>query len=87
VQDGALDDALEAQRRLGVDFLDILDLGCVFIDEVGQFATQLLDVGRAGFQHLSRRGIVEQRQQQVFDGDELVPLLPGLDKRHVKTDF
>ena len=29
----------------------------------------------------------QQREQQVLDGDELVPLLARFDKRHVQTDF
>jgi hypothetical protein len=32
-------------------------------------------------------GIVEQREQQVLDGDELVALLARLDEGHVQTDF
>ena len=33
------------------------------------------------------RGVVEQRHQQVLDGDELVALLPRLDEGHVQADF
>jgi hypothetical protein len=32
-------------------------------------------------------GVVQQGQQQVLDGDELVALLARLDKRHVQADF
>jgi hypothetical protein len=76
MQDGALDDALEAQGRLGVDFVAAGDGGRVLADEVGQFLAQVVDVGGAGPQHLGGRWVVEQRQQQVLDGDELVALLP-----------
>jgi hypothetical protein len=48
---------------------------------------QLFDVGGAGAQDLGGRGVVEQRQQQVLHGDELVALLPCLDKGHVQADF
>ena len=48
---------------------------------------QLLEVDAAGLQHLGRRRVVEHREQQVLDGDELVLLLPGLDKSHVEGNF
>ena len=32
-------------------------------------------------------GIIQQRQQQVLDRDELMALLPSLDKGHVQADF
>jgi hypothetical protein len=32
-------------------------------------------------------GIVDQRQQEVLDGNELVALLTGLDEGHVQADF
>jgi hypothetical protein len=35
----------------------------------------------------SAAGVVQQRQQQVLDGDELVALLARLDERHVQADF
>ena len=31
--------------------------------------------------------VAQQREQQVLDGDELMPLLPGLDEGHVQADF
>ena len=63
------------------------DRGRVFLDELRQALAQVVDVGRAGAQHLGRRRVVEQRHQQVLDGDELVPLLARLDERHVQADF
>ena len=87
VHDRALDHALEAQRRLGVDLVVAADGGRVLLDEAGQALAQVLDVGRAGAQHLGGRRVVQQREQQVLDGDELVPLLARLDERHVQTDF
>src|SRR5690606_18500373 len=87
MHDRALDHALEAERRLRVDFLGAGDDRGVLLDEAGQVLAQFVDVGGACAQHLSRRGIVEQREQQVLHGDELVALLPGLDKRHMQADF
>ena len=87
VHDGALDDALEAQRGLGVDFFGAGDDRGVFLDEARQALAQLVDVGGAGAQHLGCRRVVEQRKQQVLHRDELVTLLSGLDKGHVQADF
>ena len=53
----------------------------------GQVLAQLVHVGAAGAQHFGRRRVVEQREQQVLDGDEFVALLARLDERHVEADF
>ena len=87
MHDGALDDALKAQRGLGIDLVVARHLRGVVYDEIGQRLAQIVDVGRAGLEHLRGAGVVQQRQQQVFNGDEFVPLLAGLDKGHVQTDF
>jgi hypothetical protein len=62
-------------------------VGVCSVMKSDQLLAQLIDVGGAGAQHLGGGGVVEQRQQQVLDGDELVPLLPRLDKGHVQADF
>ena len=87
VQDRALDDALEALRGLRVGVRVRRQPRRVLPDEVGEDAAQLVEVDAAGLQHLGRRRVVEHREQQVLDGDELVLLLPGLDKGHVEGDF
>jgi hypothetical protein len=87
VHDGALDHALETERglrvRLGVRRQDWRVVG----DKVLQALSQVLDVAGAGAQHLGRRGVVQQRQQQVLDGDEFMSGLPGFHEGHVQTDF
>ncbi len=87
VHDRALDHALEAQRGLRVDLFRAAHRGGVLADEGGQALPQVLDVGRAGAQHFGGRRVVQQREQQVLDGDEFMPLLTRLDKRHVQADF
>ena len=87
MQDGALDHPLEAERGLGVDLAGAGDGGRVLHDEVRQGLLEILDLGRAGLEHLGGRGVVAQREQQVLDRDELVPLLPRLDEGHVQADF
>ena len=87
MHDRALDHALEAERRLRVGLRIGRQDRRVVGDEVLQVLAQVLDVARAGTQHLRGRRIVEQREQQVLDGDEFVPRLSRLDEGHVQTDF
>jgi len=87
VHDGALDDALEAQGGLRVDLLGSTHGGRIFLDEARQALAQIVDVGRAGAQHLGRRGVVQQCQEQVLHRDELVALLARFHERHVQADF
>jgi hypothetical protein len=53
------------------------DLRRVVLDEVGQRLAQVVDVREHAAQHFGRAGIVQQGQQQVLHGDELVALLPA----------
>ena len=87
VQDRALDDALETLGRLRVRVGMGRQTRRVLVDEVGEDATQLVEIDAAGLQHLRCRRIVEHREQQVLDGDELMLLLPRLDKSHVEGNF
>ena len=61
--------------------------GVFSLMKLEQALAQVVDVGRAGAQHFGGGRVVEQRQQQVLDGDELVALLARLDERHVQADF
>ncbi len=88
VEDRALQHALEAERRL--------DLGLFFLaaqprrgllDECLELATQPGEICAAGLQHLDDRRRVEQREQQMLDGDELVPLFARALKSLVQTVF
>ena len=87
MKDGALDDALETERRLGVDVVLAGDRRRVFVDEVVEVLAQDIRFGAAGAQCVGRRRIGDQREQEVFDGDELVALLARLDEGHVQADF
>ena len=87
MHDGALDDALKTQRGLGVHIVIARHLRGVVLDEIGKRLAQVINIGRAGTQHFGSTGVVQQGQQQVFHGDELVALLPGLDEGHVQADF
>src|SRR3546814_423923 len=87
MHDGALDDALKTQRGLRVDLVFTRKDGCVLVDEVAQFLAQDIKVGRTCAQHLGGSSVVEQRQQQVLDGNKFVPGAAGLDKGHMQADF
>ena len=54
VHDGALNDALKTQCRLGVDFFIAGHHGGVFLDEAGQIFAQVVQICRAGAQNLGR---------------------------------
>ena len=74
--------------RLGDIDLVIADRGRgVFLDVGSQALAQVIDIGRAGLEHLGRGRVVQQREQQMLDRDELVALLPRHDERHVQAAF
>ena len=87
MQDGALDDALEADRRLGVHFVVARQDRGMGSDEIGQRRAQFVDVGAAGAQHMRGGGVVQHGEQQVLHRDELVPFLASFDERQVQADF
>ncbi|MNM88183.1 hypothetical protein D3C81_1003860 [compost metagenome] len=84
----ALQNALEAQGRLGLAVLVMLrNQRRGGIDELLQIAPQLVQVRPARTQH-SRRGLVIQKcQQQVLDGHEFMPLGPRLLEGEIEGDF
>ena len=74
--------------RLGDIDLVIADRGRgVFLDVGSQALAQVIDIGRAGLEHLGRGWVVQQREQQMLDRDELVALLPRHDERHLQAGF
>jgi hypothetical protein len=87
VQNGTLNDALEAKGWLGINVILTGNGWCVLIDKVGQILAQRIWLGAAGTERISRRGVVDQRKQQVFDRNEFVSFLARLDKSHVQADF
>ncbi len=87
VHDGALDHALEAQRRLRVHLVRTRHHRGVVGDEVLQVRTEVFDVGGAGAQHLRGRRVVQQRKQQVLHRNEFVAGLACFNERHVQAHF
>ena len=87
MHDGPLNDPLEAQRGLGVDVVGALDDRRVLGDVASQGFAQDIHVDCAGPKDVCRRWVVEQGQEQMLHGDELMTLLAGFHKGHVETDF
>ncbi len=73
----ALDNALEAGGRLGI--FAVLDdqRHQLFIDIFLQSRAQRIDIDVAGLQNLCRVGIVEKRQQQMFQRRVFVMAVAG----------
>ena len=87
MQDGALDDALETERRLGIDLVAARHLGRVLLDELAELLAHIHDLRAAGTQHLDGGGVIQHRQQQVLHRDEFMALLSGIHECHVQRDF
>ena len=69
---GALDDALEAGGRLGVDHALDREAGQVVVEEVVQAGAQAIELDRAGLEHRHRVLVVDQRHEQMLEGRVLV---------------
>ena len=88
VEDGTLQDTLEAQRRLGFPLLVVgRNQRGGRVDELLEIMAQLVQVSPTGTQHTGRRLVVQQGEQQVLDGHELVTLGSGLLERQIEGDF
>ncbi len=84
----ALQYALKAQRRLGFTLLILLgNQRRGGIDKFGQFAAQAIKVSAAGVEHIYRRLVVQQSQQQMFDGHELMTLVARFLERQIQGDL
>ena len=87
VEHRALEHALESERGLGLALVARGEHRRVLLQIAHERAPQLLDLDSAGAQHLARGGVVEQGEQQVLDGHELVPLLAGIAEGAVEGEL
>ena len=87
VEHRALQDALEAQRRLHLALLGLLEPGRGLVDVFLQLLLELGQVRTAGAQHLAHLGRVEDGEQQVLDREVLVARFARLVKRVVEAVF
>ncbi len=82
-----LDDALEAGRRLGIVAPVGDEVGQFGIDVIDEIAPEQVEIDAAGAHHRSRVLVVDQRQQQVFQGGVFVTALVGQGQSPVKRLF
>ncbi len=84
---GALQDALEARRRLGVLDMGRDQIAELVVDVMTDVAAQLLEIDGAGAQHRDRVLILGQRQQQVLERGIFVPPFVGISEGAVQGLF
>ena len=84
VEDRALQNTLEAERRLcfTLFFTDRQNRRGLF-DEGFEFLTQRHQINRARFQRFTGRWIAKQSQQQMLDGHKLMTVLARSGESHV----
>jgi hypothetical protein len=87
VEHGALQYALEAERRLNLALLGLLEARRRLIDVLLQLLLQFGEIRPARAQHLAHLGGVEDREQQVLDRQVLVSRLARLVERGVEAVF
>ena len=89
VGDGAVKRPLESERRLRVGGFAVFaaQSRCRLVNEVTEFPPEPVDITPAGPQYPDNFRRIQQRQQQVFDGDELVLLVPSAPERLVQAEF
>ena len=87
MKDSALQDALEAERRLHVGFVGFRQQRSLLVDALGELATKLRDVRFACLQYFVNLRDIQQREQQVLDRHELMTPLACPLEGLVKTEF
>jgi len=82
-----LQNALESECGLGFAQIMRGQQGCRFGQEGGEFLLEPFDIGAAGAQHVGRRSIVEQGQQEMLDRHEFMTLLARLLECEIQCEF
>ena len=85
VQDGALDHPLESGGGLGLDRLVGGQALQLLVDEALEVAPQPVHVDAARLEDGDGVGVVQEREQEMFQGRELVPPLDGKRQRAVQA--
>ena len=91
MEHGALQHPLKTERGLHVRRSLVVFLVAQpwsrIVDELFEIAAQLDEVGAARLERFDHLRRVEQREQQMLDGDELVAFFAGALERVVETIF
>jgi hypothetical protein len=56
-------------------------------DDSGQLRLELVELGAARAQHLGGRGVLQQREQEMLHGHELVAFLSRLAQGDIQREF
>jgi hypothetical protein len=81
MDDGTLDDALEARGGLGILIITCDQVAELLVDIIANSATQLFKINIAGAHDGRSVGILDQRQKQMLErGIFMVPLI-GIGQR------
>jgi hypothetical protein len=87
VEDGALQDPLEAQGRLRLAPVPRRNAGGVRIQPGFEFGADPFQIRTAGPEYGGRAGVGYQSQQEMLHGHEFVPLVAGILEDHVEAEF
>ena len=87
VEHRALEHALKPERGLRFALILRRKHRGVLVEIPLERPAQRVDVDAAGAQHLARFRVVDQREQQMLDGHEFMPLFAGAAKRGVESVF
>ena len=87
VEHGALQHALEAQRRLHLAVVVLLQARRRLVDELLELLAQARGVGTAGAQDLADLRGIDDGEQQVLDRHEFVTRLTGALEGLVQADL
>ncbi len=87
VEHRALQHALKAERRLHLALLTLAHQRGVGLDVGAQLGGQFIGRRPAAAERFAHLGRIEQRQQQLLDGQEFVAARARLAERLVETEF
>ncbi len=87
MQHSALQHPLKAQGGLGFAGVVGRQQRRGFLEKPFQLPLQLVHVGPARPQHLRRRRVVQQGEQQMLDGHEFMTLLSGFAERAIESEL
>ncbi len=87
MEHGALQHALESERGLHLALIAVAQPRRIALDVRAQLGREPVRVAATTDQHFAHLGRIEQRQQELLDGEKLMPVGTRLAKRLVETEF
>ena len=74
---GTLKNPLKAKGRLSLPFDSNGNQWGGFLNEFFKLPPHFVEIGATGLENINGRRVVEHRKKQVFNGNELMPLVIG----------